>query len=185
MISTHEGPASFPDSPYLVAQAQREPAGRHAPIVLMATDASERSDGALRVAAARAKALGATLELLTVLQAEPVLGTDSAYFGDAELLRRRTIRRTDVEEQIARVLGREMIVSLTVVDGNAAYTISRVAIERGASLIVVGLGRHLIAHRLFGDEVAAQLARVARVPVLAVRHARAGLRLRHRRAGAR
>ena len=36
------------------------------------------------------------------------------------------------------------------------------------ALVVVGLGRHLVAQRLFSDETALQLARIARVPVLAV-----------------
>jgi nucleotide-binding universal stress UspA family protein len=108
------------------------------------------------------------LELLTVLQSEPVLAPDNMYLGEPELLRRRTIVRQAVEQQVARVLGPETIVSVTVMDGNAAYAISRVAIERRVACIVIGLGRHFIAHRLFGNEVAVQLARIARVPMLAV-----------------
>lgn len=152
----------------LVAQPLPWTGGRRGAIILMGTDGTERSDGALRVAAARAEATGATLELMTVIQEEPILATDNIYFGDAETLRRRTTRRKEVEAQIARVLGRDAILSVTVLDGNPAYAISRVAIERHASLIVVGLGRHLIAQRLFSDETALQLARIARVPVLAV-----------------
>lgn len=158
----------FPDSPYLVAQAQPWISGRRAAIVLMATDGTERSDGALRVAAARAKVTGATLELMTVIQTEPVHDLGSMDFGEPEMLIRWTVRRKEVEQQVARVLGQDTIISITVLSGNPAYTISRMAIERRASLIVVGLGRHLIAHRLLSDETALQLARIARVPVLAV-----------------
>jgi nucleotide-binding universal stress UspA family protein len=57
---------------------------------------------------------------------------------------------------------------VTVLDGNPAFTISRVAIERHAALVIVGLGRHGLADRLFSDETALQLARISRVPVLAV-----------------
>jgi nucleotide-binding universal stress UspA family protein len=161
-------PDSFPDSQYLVAEPLPWNNGRRAAIILMATDGTERSDGALRVAAARAEATGATLELMTVIQAEAILAAESVYFGDAEILRRRTLRRTEVEAQVERVLGRDTILSISVLDGNPAFTISRVAIERRASLVVVGLGRHLIAQRIFSDETALQLARIARVPVLAV-----------------
>ena len=160
--------SSSPDSPKVVVQPLPWDGGRRGAIILMGTDGTERSDGALRIAAARARATGATLELLTVIQTEPILGTDNMYFGDAEMIKHWTARRKEVEAQISRVLGREAILSVTVLDGNPAYAISRVAIERHASLIIVGLGRHLIAQRLFSDETALQLARIARVPVLAV-----------------
>ena len=161
-------PTSLPDSPYLVAQPLPRKDDRGAAIILMATDGTERSDGALRVAAARAKATGATLELMSVIQTEPILAADGMTFGDTEILTRLTARRVTVEQQIVRVLGRDVILSLTVLEGNPAYTISRIAIERRAALVVVGLGRHLIADRLFSDETALQLARIARSPVLAV-----------------
>ncbi len=156
------------ESPYLVAQPLPIDTTRQSATVLMATDGTERSDGALCVAAARARATGATLELMTVIQSEPVIATENMYFGEVEGLRRWTMRRTEVEKQVARVLGPDVILSVTVLDGNPAFTISRVAIERRAALVVVGLGRHDMAHRIFSDETALQLARIARVPVLAV-----------------
>jgi nucleotide-binding universal stress UspA family protein len=161
-------PSLFPDSPYLVAQPVPRIDTRRAAVILMATDGTDRSDGALRVAAARAQNTGATLELITVIQSEQILGAESVYFGEAETLQRWTARRKEIEAQVSRVLGRDTILNITVFEGNAAFTISRVAIERRASLVVVGLGRHLIAQRLFSDETALQLARIARVPVLAV-----------------
>jgi hypothetical protein len=76
-------PSPYPDSDYLVAQPLPWNDGRRAAIILMATDGSERSDGALRIAAARADATGATLELMTVIEAEHVLAADNMYFGEA------------------------------------------------------------------------------------------------------
>src|ERR1035437_8018891 len=105
----------------LVAQPLPWTGGRRGAIILMGTDGTDRSDGALRVPAARAEATGATLELMSVIQAEPILAADNIYFGDAETLRRRTTRRKEVEAQIARVLGRDAILSVTVLDGNSAY----------------------------------------------------------------
>ena len=168
MTSTPTRPSPYPDSSFLVAQPLPWDGERRAASILMATDGTERSDGALRVAAARAEATGATLELMTVIQSEAILAAEDMYFGQAEMLRRWTTRRTEVETQIVRVLGHDAILSVTVLDGNPAFTISRVAIERRASLIVVGLGRHVLTQRLFSDETALQLARIARVPVLAV-----------------
>ena len=137
-------------------------------IILLATDGTVRSDGALRVAAGRAETTGAMLEVMIVLEAEQHLSSDHGYFGDSRILHRRAARRRSVEQQITRVLGPDHLHSISVFDGNPAFTISRVAIERHASLIVVGIGRHLIADQLFSDETALQLARIARVPVLAV-----------------
>lgn len=165
---THTIASAHADSPYLVAQPLPNNARRHAATVLMATDGTERSDAALRVAAARARATGATLELLTVIQSEPVIATENMYFGEVEGLRRWTMRRKEVEQQVTRVLGHDVVLSVTVLDGNPAFTISRVAIERRAALVVVGLGRHQMAQRIFSDETALQLARIARVNVLAV-----------------
>ena len=156
------------DSLFLVEKPMTLDRDRRPAVVLMATDGTERSDGALRIAAARAAESSATLELITVIQSEPVVDAEHLYFGQVEGLRRWTARRTDVERQVLRVLGGDAIVSITVLDGNPAFTISRVAIERRAALVVVGLGRHDMAHRIFSDETALQLARIARVPVLAV-----------------
>src|SRR6185295_18995083 len=55
-----------------------------------------------------------------------------------------------------------------VYEGDPAATIARVAHEANASLIVAGLGRHRVVDRLFGDETALRLVRLAGVPVLAV-----------------
>lgn len=155
-------------SQFLVEQPMHRNIDRHAAVILMATDGTERSDGALRVAAARAKETGATLELMIVLQSDPIFGAQDLSFDDHEMLRRWTLSRKAVEGQVERVLGRDAIISITVLSGHPAYTISRVAIERHAALIVVGLGRHHMTQRLLGNETALELARIARVPVLAV-----------------
>ncbi len=156
------------ESPFLVTTALHKNGRRHAATILMATDGTTRSDGALRIAAARACTTGATLELISVLQSDPILGAQELTFDDHESLRRWTLTRKSVEAQVERVLGRSTILSITVLAGHPAYTISRMAIERRAALIVVGLGRHQMAQRLLGDETALELARIARVPVLAV-----------------
>ena len=168
MLNMTSAPSPYPDSQYLVAEPHLGERGSDAAVVLWATEGDERADNALRVAAARADATGALLEAISVIQAEPVLPMDWTGDGDSLVTNRRGTRLRLVQEQIVRVLGPEHVVSISVFDGNPAYTISRIAIERRVALLVVGLGRHLIADRLFSNETALQLARIARVPVLAV-----------------
>ncbi|MEP7001031.1 MAG: universal stress protein [bacterium] len=169
MINTQTAPSSHhPDSNFLVAQPAMRRSQSGSAVILVATDGSERADGAIRVAVERAEATGATVEVLTVVQTEPILASEYVLFEEHAVLTRRSARRRVVEEQLERVLGRDQVVSITVLEGNPAFTISRIAVERRAALLVMGIGRHLVAHRLFSDETALQVARIARVPVLAV-----------------
>ncbi len=136
--------------------------------VLLATDGDERSDGAVRVAAARAATTGARLEVISVVRNEPVVSPEGMYIDAGIAPTWRTDRCVAVEAQLTRVLGTTERIAISVVEGNPSYTISRIAIERRAVLIVAGLGRHDLASRVFGEETALQLARLSRVPVLAV-----------------
>jgi universal stress protein E len=144
-------------------------AARASATVLVATDGTEQSDGALRVAIARAAEMGANLEVLAVATPDPIMAPDvtPALWAEANQLR-RTALRDAAEWQLARVTGQERSHPVLLLDGNPAYTIARVALEQRAALVVVGLGRHKVVDRLFSDETALQLARISRVPVLAV-----------------
>lgn len=57
---------------------------------------------------------------------------------------------------------------LDVREGEPATVIARIADERDAQLIVLGLGRHDVMERVFGDETALRVVRTTHVPVLAV-----------------
>jgi nucleotide-binding universal stress UspA family protein len=162
-------PASeYPDSPYLVAKPLPW-GGTHRPAVLLvASDGTQRSDGAVRVALARAAATNAALEVLTVAKWEPPGSPDGMVLWQELNQARRGTQRRAVEAQLERISGKPRVHGVTVLDGNPAFTISRVAVERRAALVVVGLGRHALTDRLFSDETALQLARICRVPVLAV-----------------
>ena len=162
-------PASaYPDSPYLVAEPLPWNGARRPAVIIVASDGSTRSDGALRVALARAEETNATIEVLTVARWEPVGSPDGMVLWQQDNATRRGDQRRAVEDQLARVTGKPRAHGVTVLDGNPAFTISRVAIERHAALVVVGLGRHGLSDQLFSDETALLLARISRVPVLAV-----------------
>ncbi len=143
--------------------------GRSVATVIIATDGTEQSDGALRVALTRAAEMHANLAVLTVAMAEPVMAPEMPFtlWSESNLPARRA-RREAVEAQLARVTGRERTHPVMLLDGNPAYTIARVATEQRAALVIVGLGRHTVVDRMFSDETALQLARISRVPVLAV-----------------
>jgi nucleotide-binding universal stress UspA family protein len=57
---------------------------------------------------------------------------------------------------------------LEILNGQPAQVIIHVANVRMAPIIVVGLGRHQVVDRIFGNETALKVARASRVPVLAV-----------------
>ena len=158
----------YPNSPYLVAQRLPWIGPRRPAVIVVATDGTPRSDGAVRIALARADSGHAALEVVTVTRWEPVAMPEGMFAWQEEFAERRDDQRRAVEAQLERVTGRPRTHAVTVLVGNPAHTISRVAIERHAALVVVGLGRRGLADRLFGDETAVQLARISRVPVLAV-----------------
>ncbi|MEO7711321.1 MAG: universal stress protein [Gemmatimonadaceae bacterium] len=159
---------AYPDSQYLVAEQLPWSGARRPAVILVASDGTERSDGALRVALARALATSASIEILTVARWEPLTSPDGMTLWQEDNATRRGGQRRAVEAQLVRVTGKPREHGVTVLDGNPAFTISRVAIERRAALVIVGLGRHGLTDRLFSDETAIQLARISRVPVLAV-----------------
>lgn len=166
--STLTPASAYPSSPYLVAEPLAWSGARRPATILVAVDGTERSDGALRVALARAETTNAALEVLTVARWEPMGGPEGVALWNDTIAERRGEQRRAVEAQLERVTGQPRIHGVTVLDGNPAYTVSRVAVDRQAALVVVGLGRHGLSDRLFSDETAVELARISRVPVLAV-----------------
>lgn len=173
MSLTHTTPpfapaSEYPASPYLVAQHLPWSGTPRPAVIVVASDGTPRSDGAVRIALARAETARAAVEIVTVARWEPVLMPEGMFAWQEEFAGRRDDQRRAVEAQLERVTGRPRAHAVSALVGNPAHTISRVAIERHAALVVVGLGRRGLSDRLFGDETALQLARISRVPVLAV-----------------
>lgn len=136
--------------------------------VIVASDGRSASDGAIRFALAHFDAKASVIEVLTVVAdgsgSAPVKSNLPPGVEDA----RHGAQREAVEVQVARLSGKPLVYRLTVREGSPAYAISTLATERHATLVIVGLGQHDFAERLIGEETAVELARVARVPVLAV-----------------
>lgn len=139
-----------------------------APVVI-ATDGREQSDSALSAGRIFSGDEAAALRVVTVVNALPMLTPEAGipYSADVDASRRADHKRL-VSTQIDRVWPDEGDVDIEVYDGDPASRIRDLAHEANASLIVVGIGRHHVVDRVFGDETALRLARLADVPILAV-----------------
>jgi nucleotide-binding universal stress UspA family protein len=148
-------------APYLGIRASRT-----AP-VLVATDGRGQSDGAL-VAGLILGENPDAVRVVTVVEPLPVVTPEVQLAVSADVLTaRRSAARREAEMQVARVLGTAVAPAVEVREGDPARTLAKIARESNASLIVCGLGRHEVVDRVFGNETALRLVRVASVPVLA------------------
>lgn len=138
--------------------------------ILVATDGTRQSLGALRVARKLEEEEGARVEVLAVVEPVPVFDTGfMVSLPETQLHEARaTSIRDEVGEQLETVTGSASAWSVHVSSGLPGPRIVNKAEELGVDLIVIGLGRHRAVDRLFGGETALQVARLAHVPVLAV-----------------
>lgn len=135
--------------------------------LLVAVDASPASTRALETGLELAKLLDASV---TALAVEGPLPAHAATVGEVEEVKREkdaffSRLAQDVQERAAAI-GIEITVEIR--PGHAAELIPRVARERGADLIVLGLRGHFLRDHVLGstaDRVAAQ----AECPVMIVR----------------
>jgi nucleotide-binding universal stress UspA family protein len=136
--------------------------------ILLATDLSLASDGALGVAAALTRASGGRLTVVHVYEA-----TASALAGTAPAVAERTwpggVRaRRALDGVVDRLRARGLRADGSVRFGMVADQIFDAALERGADLIVMGTGRRRGLARVWYGSVAERVVRGATVPVLAV-----------------
>ncbi|HEY7234005.1 MAG TPA: universal stress protein [Gemmatimonadaceae bacterium] len=140
--------------------------------ILVATDGTRQSDGALAVARALAESLGTDVQVLTVQSSLNLIVPDASLLLapsaitklNAELMQRVRKQCADVS---AAGSG-PALMNPEVETGQPERAISRVASDRGVQLVVVGIGRHDIADRIFGSETALKVAQLSRAPILAV-----------------
>ena len=140
--------------------------------ILVATHGRSTADGALRVARALAARTGATLGVVTVL---PPLPTYEAP-RSADFLWHPELRRACEEDLLTRVRAQidrtaddaAQPLNAALLSGHPARAIAQEAERRQANLVVLGIGKYAPADRVFGGEVALEVARWCPVPVLAV-----------------
>jgi len=132
---------------------------------VVATDGRPQSDAALRMA----RLLGnetRDVRLVAVLDTVNLVPDSQVLFSAELMAERQMLLQRDVEQQSERVWGAAQQAEL--LDGDPARCITQTAHHAGATLIIAGIGRHALADRLFSDETALRLIRMAETPVLAV-----------------
>jgi nucleotide-binding universal stress UspA family protein len=140
--------------------------------IVVATDGEPAAMGALRVARALAERNETPVEVVCAVPPFPV---PPSYVGAPALLGLDELdataldtARTRVRAQLEEVHPSAAAWPVTVTMGAPARTIVRLAEATGATLIVLGLGRHALADRWLGTETALRVVRLSHLPVLAV-----------------
>lgn len=141
--------------------------------ILVATDGGERSNASLRVAGAIARDHGLSVHVISVLEPlasmyAPVDGLMVTLPPTIDDVTRTEMRWREVHDRVRKTLRTADSWKVQVKVGQVAASVVEVATEIDASLIVLGLGKHRPIDRLLGDEIAAQVARRAACPILAV-----------------
>ncbi len=141
--------------------------------VLLATDGSPESTGAVAMCALLERERHASIRALTVFDtsAYPYAGAESATAASAELLAESALEqraRDNIARQIAAFLGQDAARRVTFAHGSVVPTVSREARTAGAGLIVLGLHPHDLFDRFSGEETALRVARTTELPLLAV-----------------
>jgi nucleotide-binding universal stress UspA family protein len=108
------------------------------------------------------------LRVVSVLRTLPTLSPEmpASVSAEMEIARRKEHHRM-VKQQEGRLWADDSI-DADVLEGDPATRVTQFARYTNATLIVAGLGRHRVVDRLFGDETALRLIRMAGTPVLAV-----------------
>ena len=138
--------------------------------ILIATDGSRDSDGAVRVGLALARRDARPVTMLSVVEPLPVYELDAIAAVDVDQLTSVTFesRETAIHAQHLRTHPGLPDWPYRIEIGNRVDTIASKAEGHDASLIILGLGDHGLAARLFRRETALRVIRSATIPVLAV-----------------
>ena len=142
------------------------PAPRALQWVLVATDGSPASDGALRVADLLANRDEVAVQVLSVLEPEPGPGAGLFPRRLAEKVERRFAH---VREQVRGVIGEHPTWRTAINIGPVGETICRMAEAISADMIVVGFGQHRRVHDREPDKATVRaIAEMCVTPVLVV-----------------
>jgi nucleotide-binding universal stress UspA family protein len=140
--------------------------------IILATHGQAAAAGALRVTAALAPRLRATVEVITVLDPIPThdYGFAPVLIPDASMEQERVAAHMErIREQLRTVVGSAAQAwSISCHIGFPADVIAGATRAPGVLMAVMGLGRHAPADRIFGGETALRVSRLAPVPLLAV-----------------
>ena len=136
--------------------------------IVVATDATEESDAALRTAQSLALHTLRSVQVVAVYEPMPITVPEVAVVESADMLAQR---EEDLRRRVQQQFDRAGLIydwPVELVCGDPASSIARIARGREAAIVIMGLGRHGLAQRLMGDETVLRVLRLNSVPVLAV-----------------
>jgi nucleotide-binding universal stress UspA family protein len=140
--------------------------------ILVATDGRAGANGALRVARLLEQRLDTEVEVVTIWAPMPIGGVATGEIAAPGYLEWQRLGASAQRQQVLAQLADLGLATanwpVTLEIGPAAPTLVRLASDRSATMIVMGLGQHELVDRWFGTETALQVMRLAHVPVLAV-----------------
>jgi nucleotide-binding universal stress UspA family protein len=152
-------PARAPES---LATARRS--------IVIATDGTSQSDGAVRVGRALAQRDGLSADLLSVVEPMPVFPNEAMVMPDVQQL--NILAREGRAETLLRQRDRThpgiRDWPFDIETGPRVETIVARAERADAALILLGIGAHGVGARLMQRETAVRVMRAARCPVLAL-----------------
>jgi len=139
--------------------------------VLVASNGVEAFSEALYRAGRRAvMALGGHIEVLGVVEPLPGVSAGSEVVpvsADLDASRMRNLH-DDLQRTVSEAAAGDPAWPIQILLGSPPRILAREAKRRGASLLVMGIGRHHPLDRLFGAETTLATLRESTVPILAV-----------------
>ena len=144
--------------------------GRDGPVIVACDGAPDAHEALFNAARLAGSTLGGSIEVLGVCEPTPAIAAGMDIIpAPVEL---DEMRRASMLEDIHRVLSAsadgDPSWPTEVKVGSPSRTLAEEAALRGASLLVMGIGRHSPLDRLFGTETTLATLRESAVPVLAV-----------------
>jgi len=144
--------------------------------ILVPYDFSASADHALSVAVSEARAHGAHIVLVHVVELSPHFGPETTLIlpegsrtpvGIHHYARARA--EADLRDLIARLPG-DVAITSVVREGAPADEIDEVARDRAADVIVMGTHGRTGLRRLVAGSTAERVVRTSQVPVMTIRH---------------
>lgn len=135
--------------------------------IIVASDGTDAALAALNAAKLIFSRSGADVHVLSVLEPIPLaFPPPDGFLPTPELEESRLeAQRAVVSDQISEFnSGSEWTLDLKL--GRPAEAIVNFAMEKGADLIIVGVNKHGVWGRIFGEETAIEIARLSGIPLL-------------------
>lgn len=144
-----------------------QPAPEAAGPILVASDGSGSADFAVRAARVVSRGGAVPVQMVSVLEPVAAIAPAPLLAGlPANVDAERAGERLDVIREQRRLVGGDQGWSIEVKFGSPAQVIARMAKERNARLIVMGLNPHGAVDRLLGGDTVFDVVRLGETPVL-------------------